>query len=285
MSNLIKSVYFNNVSEGMKRVIDSDSRIEEFIPQIYSQQRSDEFETFEFKQISLESSETEGAESGQTGFHDGLNIVNMDNVLDEERQKLSEEASAKSEELLAQAREQADEIVAQANIMADNIRSQALEEGKNQGIEEGRIQALRMFEEEKAALQQEYETRFNELKELEKNLEPRFADIVAELIHKITGVLCEDKKDVIVHLIDNAMNNIERTKQIVLRVSKNDMAFVSSKRSELAKKLKEDTEFEIIEDVSLSENQCIIETDNKIIDCSLDAQLDSLCEQIKMLAM
>ena len=62
-------------------------------------------------------------------------------------------------------------------------------------------------------------------------------------------------------------------------------AMVSSRRAYFAKELKEGTELEITEDASLSANQCIIETDNKIVDCSLDAQLDNLREQIRMLAM
>ena len=71
----------------------------------------------------------------------------------------------------------------------------------------------------------------------------------------------------------------------MLRVSKDDITEVSAKRNDFVKAVKADTEFEIMEDNSLSANQCIIETDNKIIDCSLDAQLDSLCDQIRMLAL
>ena len=123
------------------------------------------------------------------------------------------------------------------------------------------------------------------LGEQEKELEPHFATIVAALVEKLTGAVCKSKKDVIVHLIDNALRNLEKSKRIVLRVSKADIAMVSSKRGAFLKELKEGTELEITEDNSLSANQCIIETDNKIVDCSLDAQLDSLREQIKMIAM
>ena len=46
-----------------------------------------------------------------------------------------------------------------------------------------------------------------------------------------------------------------------------------------------DKELDIIEDASLMHNQCIIDLDSKIIDCSLDVQLDNLKEQLRMLAM
>ena len=69
----------------------------------------------------------------------------------------------------------------------------------------------------------------------------------------------------------------------MLRVSKADIARVSSKKATLRMLAKEVQEFDIVEDSSLSENQCIIETDNKIIDCSLDAQLSNLEEHVKLL--
>lgn len=140
-------------------------------------------------------------------------------------------------------------------------------------------------EEKRAALVEDYNRRLRMLEEQERELEPRFASIIAGLVEKLTGVICENKKDVIVHLIDKALKNLERTSRIVLRVSKDDIAIVSSKRGMLMKDIKEGTEFEIIEDTGLIANQCIIETDNKIVDCSLDAQLDNLREQIKMIAM
>ncbi len=227
MSNLIKSVYFNNLTEGKNCVIDSDSRIEEFIPGIYAQPVEEAGE-YQFRQLT---------------------------------------------------------DIAEANAQAENIKRDAYEEGRAQGIEEGQNYAMQALREQEEALKQEYNQKLLELKEQEKELEPHFATIVAALVEKLTGAVCKSKKDVIVHLIDNALRNLEKSKRIVLRVSKADIAMVSSKRGAFLKELKEGTELEITEDNSLSANQCIIETDNKIVDCSLDAQLDSLREQIKMIAM
>lgn len=281
MSNLIKSVYFTNVNEGEKWVIDSDSRIEEFIPGIYSQSSiEDGAEAFGFKQLA-----DVAEDIGDGQFTDGLNVISMGDVLDEERQKLSEETAAMSGEIINEARAQADEIIAEANAAAESIRNQAYEAGMAQGIEEGKKQGAVLLKEKRAALVEDYNRRIRMLEEQERELEPRFASIIAGLVEKLTGVICENKKDVIVHLIDKALKNLERTSRIVLRVSKDDIAIVSSKRGMLMKDIKEGTEFEIIEDTGLIANQCIIETDNKIVDCSLDAQLDNLREQIKMIAM
>ncbi|HBA97426.1 MAG TPA: hypothetical protein DCZ23_04885 [Lachnospiraceae bacterium] len=281
MSNLIKSVYFTNVNEGEKCIIDSDSRIEEFIPGIYSQPGMEgEPGAFQFRQLSDIAGD---ASDGQ--FTEGMNIISMEDVLDEERQKLSEETEIMSGEILNEAQAQADEIIAKANIAAENIRNQAYEAGLAQGIEEGKKQGAVLLEEKRKALAEDYNNRLRKLEAQEKELEPHFASIIAGLVEKLTGVICENKKDVIVHLINKALKNLEKTNRIVLRVSRDDIAVVSSKRNELMKGIKEGTEFEIIEDVGLVSNQCIIETDNKIVDCSLDAQLDNLRKQIKMITM
>jgi len=271
-------VYFNNLTEGEKCVIDSDSHIEEFIPGIYeAQAEARKFEARQFPDME--------EDAGKAAFTSGMNVISMDDVLDEERQKLSEETAAQTEEVLAEARKQADEIIAEANSMAESIRKQAYEDGRAAGFEEGKNLAEQETENQRTAIREDYNRRLAMLEAQEKELEPRFASIIAGLVEKLTGVICENKKDVIVHLIDNALKSIEKTTKIVIRVSKADIAAVSSKRDRLMKDIREGTEFEITEDISLSANQCIIETDNKIIDCSLDAQLASLREQIKKIAI
>ena len=116
-------------------------------------------------------------------------------------------------------------------------------------------------------------------------MEPFFADLTAELVEKITGIICQDKKEVILYLIERAVNRLERSKQITLRVSKEDMAAVAMQKMELKEAAEGVEEFDIVEDSNLEANQCIIETENKIIDCSLDTQLQSLRDQIRMIAM
>lgn len=166
---------------------------------------------------------------------------------------------------------------------ANAIEEMARSEGYNRGVEEGRADSAREMDELRQNLEAEYKERLTALEEQENNLEPAFADLIISLVGKITGVICENKKDVILYLIGSAMKNMERTSSIVLRVSKADIARVSSKKATLRMLAKEVQEFDIVEDSSLSENQCIIETDNKIIDCSLDAQLSNLEEHVKLL--
>lgn len=280
MSNLIKSVYFTNVNEGEKCVIDSDSHIEEFIPGIYTQSAiEDESDAFQFRQLSDMAEDV-----GDDGFTNGLNVISVEEDADGETEEMSQESMI-SAEIINEARARADEIIADASLIAETIKNEAYETGMAQGFEDGNKQSAVVLEEKRAAMVEEYNRRLKMLDEKEKELEPRFASIIAGLVEKLTGVICENKKDVIVNLIDKALKNLEKTSRIVLRVSRDDIAVVSSKREMLMSNIKEGIEFEIVEDLGLITNQCIIETDNRIVDCSLDAQLDSLREYIKMLVM
>ena len=122
-----------------------------------------------------------------------------------------------------------------------------------------------------------------ELEEQEKKLEPAFAELVVSLVRKITGISCENKKDIILYLIGNSLRNIEKTSHITIRVSKEDISRVAAKKSTLKAIAKDSAELEVVEDSSLEAMQCIIETDHSMIDCSLDAQLQNLEDHVKLL--
>ena len=87
----------------------------------------------------------------------------------------------------------------------------------------------------------------------------------------------------VLYLLGNALRHMEKTSSVIVRVSKQDITRVSAKKMTFKMIAKDVAEFDVIEDESLTENQCIIETDNKIIDCSLDAQLQNLEDHIKLL--
>jgi flagellar assembly protein FliH len=69
-----------------------------------------------------------------------------------------------------------------------------------------------------------------------------------------------------------------------VKVSKADYPYVLKYKEVLEKTVTKATNIEIIEDVTLSKNQCLIETDGGVFDCSLDVQLDNLTKTLKILS-
>ena len=271
MSNLIKSVYFQLDQDGTRK-IDSDSRVVKFAPELLRQEQP-------------EPETDDGAQEAPDAFQTGMNVLNMNDVREEERKKIEEELSVQSEQLLADARCEADEIIKSARAEAEQIKAAAEEAGRAQGFDEGQLQAQERLREAAEKFKRQMDQERQELRDEEQALEPRYAEIMAALIEKITGVICQDKKEVITYLIHQALNQLDKTKNVTLRVSKNDMLRVSGQKEELKKCLSDGVEFDITEDESLRENQCIIETDQRIIDCSLDVQLQNLKDQIRMITI
>lgn len=279
MSNLIKSAFFN-VEQEDKRIIDSDSHVEEFIPNIFSA-AIENYGDDENDDVSFQ----DGEKDIEASYHDGMSVIRIDDVLEEEKQKLEEENRQKAAEILEEANEKASKIINEANENSDRIKKEAYEEGMNQGLSDGRQQA----QEEADMLRKEFESecdkRMDQITQYENSLESKFADILIGLVTKITGIVCEDKKDVIIYLIDNALHNVSKSKDITIRVSKNDIMTVESEKDKFIDGLSDDVSLDIVEDDSLSDNQCIIETESGVIDCSLDAQLDNLKEQLRLITM
>lgn len=283
MSNILKSVYFN-VDMQDKHIIDSNDLMEKIVPELQAAQQQEE-EPFTFNPIRL----GQPLDQSTQDFSDGLSVIHMDDVREEERRKLSKEITEETKEqvqlLLDGAHAEADEILAKAKEEAEQIRSSAEEEGRAAGMEMGLAKAREQAQEMERQLQQTVSVKLQEIEEQKEQMEPFFAGLVADLVEKITGIACKEKQDVIVHLIRKALQNIEKPKQVTLRVSKEDMAVVSHHKNELKEDAGDALEFDIVEDASLQANQCMIETESKIVDCSLDAQLENLRNQIKLLAM
>ncbi len=276
LSNLIKSVYFH-VKEDGTRVIDSDSQVTQFVPELFQMQQEELTDL-----QGMGEHDEEAAEFPDT-FQEGLQVLNIDDVRQEEREKIEQEAYEQLQMMQEQARQEADELLENARKEAEVMRRNAYEQGKAQGFAEGQGMAAKQLQEQQAQLQRQMEQKERELQEEQLALEPKFADIMASLIEKITGVLCQDKKEVIVYLIHQALNQLEKTGQVTLRISKADMLMVSAHRDELRGCLADGVDLHIAEDASLGVDQCIIETDSRMLDCSLDVQLQNVKDQIRML--
>jgi flagellar assembly protein FliH len=116
------------------------------------------------------------------------------------------------------------------------------------------------------------------------SLEPQMAKIIASLVEKITGIVVEDKKEVILYLITNAIQNYDKSDNYTIKVSKDDFENVSENREMLLSAIGKEVPVTITEDAGLTKNQCLIETDQHVINCSLDIQLNNLITDLKLIA-
>ena len=79
------------------------------------------------------------------------------------------------------------------------------------------------------------------------------------------------------------MQDLDNSKHFVIKVSSNDYEELLERKDEIYGALNPAIEMEIFEDAKLTAMQCLIETDNGIVDVSLDVQLDNLITALKLM--
>lgn len=261
MSNLIKG-NFIHYSQSNRIVIDSNFPTEQFNPLSFA--KAEEKKPGEDSYVAEDVEQPSEAE---------------DEVIPD-----LEEVNQYAENIIKEARAQAEEIISSAKAEALEVMKTAREQGESEGYESG----LAMLEEKKmqmdAELKKHLEQQEEEYERKAKQLEPQFADLTIKLVEKLTGFVAEDKKDLILYLISKTLKPIRGPKQFLIRVSEEDAPIVTQKKESLQALLSEDCTLEIFEDSTLEKNQCFIETEDRLLDVSLDVQLKNLSEHLKMLA-
>lgn len=285
LSNVIKA-YSIRYDED-KRVIDTNSISEEHIRKYLENTRK-------YAEIT---EEIACSEEGSNGFVEGLTAIKVETLPEEEKpseeelyQQAQEQMIEKNQKLLEQSQqiiEQAkSEVVRmmnQAKQDAEKLKIDILQKARAEGYESGRAEAddelkkkLHELEVEKSRYASEYEHKVREM-------EPKFVETFVSFMKHFTGVLLEEQKEIVSYLVEKEFLNIESSNAYLIRVSREDFPRVQSKKEEIKSQLKENTELEVVEDRLLSTGQCFIETDSRVIDCSLDVQLKNLTTDMKLL--
>lgn len=268
-SNIVKWNYiqFDNQE---KRVIDSDDR-KEILSEILNIPQD--------KIDGLLKQNQQSTKQVDEPIED-TNIIHHDQLLEEEKNILEE-----AEKVLLEAKQEVEEMIEAANEEAASIKESAYEAGKANGYEAGIKQSQVELLEQKQKLEEEKKAYFAEYEKLLKEAEPKFVEILISLIEKITGVLLENKKEVILHLVHNGIHQVGRSEKYIIRCSTEDYMMLEEEKGRLCNAVGRTDGVEIMEDSSFQKNQCIIETDTKILDCSLDIQLKELIESLKLLSI
>ena len=103
-------------------------------------------------------------------------------------------------------------------------------------------------------------------------------------VAKITGVIIEEK-DIINYLVSEAIRGQSSCNEYRIRVSKEDYQEVFEHINDYKAYLKSTAEVSVSEDMDLMKNQCLIETDKNIIDCSIETKINNLVTALKLLSI
>lgn len=268
MSNLLKS---RNIKceNGEKKVIDYNELITEKIAQI---------------QRKIEIEQKKEAINGE--FVEGIDAQSVERLLNEDSNVIRETQAAneKAEEIIALANSDAEAILEQAKQECAAIKQAAEEKGRKEGYQEGRVQAVKELEKQRKQLEEKQKQLEEDYERKVKEIEPELVDTIIKVFEKVTHVLSEDKKDLVLQLVDDVVSKNEFSSDLLIRVSSSDYKFIVDNKEMLRNSVHNKVQIEIAEDPTFKRGQCMIESDSGIYDCSLDIQLENLVNSIKILS-
>ena len=297
MSNLYKTSYMNMGSD--KRVIDMNELVKKRIDALGLKMQRPENTGF-VEGINADSAGVEELVQGVTfegdisegDFSEGLGnlaevrsgkVIGGDGAADAET--LVNDARAEAERIISEARADAEQIVAEARDNAQAVSDDARNKGYQAGYSEGSERASQEINNMREALD-------NEKKELEDLYQKKFNEMEPELVETITDVYehifktdLKMHKTIAGHLVASALRNIEGTKSFLIHISKDNFDYVNSRKNMLEEAVRvPGSVIEIMEDISLPPNSCMIETDGGIFDCSLGTELSELSTKLRLLS-
>ena len=284
MSNVIKSYNIRYTNE--KKEIDMNQRAEEF-QRLYIESLPKFKEIEEVGEQQVQESYFLTDDSGmvfpQTEEEIAQFCENAKSKLQAELEQLREAAEEECRLLRMEAEEECKKIIAEAAKNTENERKQVLSDAQRKGYEDGREQARLEAENLRQELLQQIADNEADYEQKLASLEPDIVELIIGVVHNLTGVLLDERRDIILHIIRHSMLGIENSSSFIVRVSKDDFDFLNSRKQELLDEL-QGNKIEIVVDPMLKRAQCTIETDTRIIDCSLDVQLKNLTSDLRMLA-
>lgn len=284
--NLYKSSWVI-ISSDEKCVIDSNSRMEKRIEELEA-----------LRQARAKTSVDYGdSEEGEAEFVSGLGGEEIDALLADageggiikaaaqETGPDLEEVKAQAQEMIADAQAQIDEMRQTAQQEIEMLRRQTIEDANELGYNEGYSRGMAEAEELKQAVLEEKRQLEAEYDRMIEELEPRFIDTITEIYSHIFGIELADNRDILVHLIDSTLRQVESSRTFIVHVSAEDYPYVNMQKQALTEGATAGKGLvEIIEDIALSQGACLIETDGGIFDCGIDTQLQQLTNKLRVLS-
>ncbi len=287
MSNLFKAG-FVSFDASDKRIIDSNE---------LANQKIEAFQELELKRQRAQTAQEDGSydEMGMESddFIPGIDMEQLSQLTEDQSMLESvpdpqfdmEAMQAEIDLKLQQAQEQADMIIQnaqqQAQAIMDDAHQQGYDAGYNTGYQEGVAAAQSLQDEinqQRGDLEKEYQQIVDEL-------EPEMVDVLTQIYEHVFNIELREDKGIILHLLKTTLSRIEPGKDLIVHISSDDYDEIMDQKDVLdACITSPNTTMEIIEDPLLKENECMIESDSGVFDCSLGVELSEITRKLKLLS-
>lgn len=230
------------------------------------------------------------SEESTDGFSAGLDV-----------ETIQVEPEVTAEEIIRNAQNEADGLLVFARLESERVKDEAkkqadllFEQKKQQGYQEGVSKLQDEVLEHKARLDAEFRSKEADLEQTAhmlqaeyeeklETLEKDMVDVMIQVFHKVFNIQFDNKKQILLHLIKDTLLEIDAGKRFIIRVADSNYKFVESHVEDIKEKIGNDVTIDVVNDRTLEENDCMIETATGVFDCSIDMVLSNLEKDIRSL--
>jgi len=198
----------------------------------------------------------------------------------EKADAIKRQAEDEAQKIIAEAQSRAALLENEVRMTLENERREARDtgrqEGRDEGYAEGKAEVIRLIERTQTMLERAQNKRKDILYETEKEI----VDLVLLITRKVIKVLSENQKDIIVTNTIQALRKVKSKGDVIIRVNLADLKLATEHKQEFIQLMEGNNLLSIIEDSSVDQGGCIIETDFGEIDARISSQLAELESKI-----
>ena len=251
MSNILKQYRVAGEDKNV-RVINSNSMIKQIFADSISRPADSYTGISSDAQSSLEKTKSLSPDTQESCFNDGINAAVVTEIdVSAEKERLLEEAKLEADSILDKAKAEAARLLDEAKQRAQILYA----DNKSKGYEDGLAECQREFDEKEISLRQELSDKESALKSkydaYSKELESDLIDAIIQVFNKVFKIQFDDKKDILFHLVENTMSNIEVGKEFRIHVAYSNYKFMMSHLDEIQERIGNDIDIEVVNDANL----------------------------------
>ena len=198
----------------------------------------------------------------------------------DQAQTVRREAEDEAARLVEEARKRAEEIEAAAGQSVQGMGREAedrgFQAGREAGFAEGRAEAERLIERMHTVLDRAQAKRAEILAESEQQI----VDLVLLIARKVVKVISDNQRNVVVSNVVQALRKVKGRGTVVVRVNMDDLKLTTEHVKDFIRLMENVKDITVVEDSSVDNGGCIIETEFGEIDARISSQLSELEQKI-----
>ena len=194
----------------------------------------------------------------------------------DEGQAIKLKAQGEAERIIAEAEGNARQMQADARANLEAERKEAEEQGREVGREigfaEGKAEVERLIQRTQVVLERAQNKRAEILEQTEQEI----INLVLLIARKVIKIISENQRNVITSNVIQALRKVKGRGDILIRVNMADLKLATENTKEFISLVEGVKSINVVEDSSVDEGGCIIETDFGEIDARIASQLAEL---------